>query len=305
MSGFHIRHCNPSQDRPGLHRLQESLSVRARRENGNPAIFPIEWDGQTVPEQAWVASLPADPDTIAGFAWCFRASGRRATLGVRVHPDFQRQGLGSSLLETVSAAAEEQEAAELVVYSKSEDKICQAFLKGSGFGLQGQADVLQAPEGRTIPLPVFPAGYFLRKYSELQHLPTLASLVNRTFFDTPLNPANDPKAISDELLQDQMESFPELYPAEGLFLLLDSFGKAVGIVRTHQPGVIYSPGVVPEERVRNLREPLLLVAMAHLRAKGARSCSLFCEGESSAQLSSYRSLGFSTARRFEVWQKSL
>ncbi len=269
------------------------------------APFPFAWSGGTMPPQAVVAEAEGNGPGLAGIAWIFRASTKRAIVGVAVDPEFHRKGLGGRLLESALSTAEQAECAEAVSYVHAADNGCQTFLEQSGFRPGWHAFRLQAPEGSTIPSPEFPNGYFLRTYADLQHPPTLAALINRAHFDSPLNPENEPKAISVEILQHHLEAYPEQFPPQGMFLLFNPFGKAVGFVRAHTTAEINAPAVVPEERSLDLHRSLLVVAMAHLRAGGARLFHLFCEEDSDQPPARYRAYGFSQTAEYLAMRQAL
>ena len=76
-----------------------------------------------------------------------------------------------------------------------------------------------------------------------------------------------------------------------------------GDLRPQPVGVISSVGTLPEHRRRGLATWVVAEALARLHSRGARSASLYVDGQSPMRaFDAYRKLGFELAFETEVWE---
>ncbi len=300
---MNLRNFNPDEDIPALARLVAAIQGGAPDEE--MILSQLKSDGHDPARDRWVIEHPDQPGEFMAQGWIRFQTVQRAIFGGAVLDGWRRQGLGSLLLARAIARAQELKAGEITVYVDAKDDGARAFLERNGFGAVGDAWEMHAPGGMSIPAPEFPTGYFLRTYSELQHLPTLTALLNRAYYDLYGHAENFPGTVTVEYVGGQFERRPELYPPDGMYILLNMFGKAVGFIRAYRGSVIDAPGIVPEERRNNLHLPLLLTAMRHLRNQGAEALRLYSCGDIPETIETYKRSGFSLVARQIAFERGL
>jgi GNAT superfamily N-acetyltransferase len=251
-----------------------------------------------------VAEHPDTPGELAAHIWLRRQTTKRAVFGGGVHPDWRRRGAGRAMLGLAVLRAKSLGMETAASYVDERDEAARAFMEQSRFEGAGDSWEMAIPAGVSVPAPEFPTGYFLRTFSELQHIPTLSALLNRAFYDLYGHTENEPGIVTVEYLEEEMRRLPEEYPPEGMYILLNMFGKAVGFVRG-RGSLVDAPGVVPEERRNNLHLPLVLTAMRHLRNEGAGALRLVSFGDLPETIEIYKRAGFSVSTRYIAYQRTL
>jgi len=304
MMDYHFRHFTPLEDETVLEGLRTAAA-----ETGLPSQTPLPlslqlsmaWSQPRRVENAWVIEKEGIEGQVCGYFSLFRQSRKHGLLTCLLHPEVDPAVVRHRLMEAVQQKARDLKMHQIFTFAEKNRENMPAFLAGSGFEFQNQAFILQAPEGISIADPVFPEGYFLRTYSELKHLPTLAALLNRAYYVRSGYLTSEDLPITIEFLQEHFQKYPDYFPPEGMFILLNSFGKAVAYIRAFGEDAINSPGIVPEERQYGLHLALLQVALAHLRAKGPKKYQLFLNEGQQYLFDDYRSIGFSVKKEFDVY----
>ena len=112
-----IRQFDPSSDILRLLRFFNSLEAL----EGDPipsteahVRSQMNWRGHDPARDRWVIEHPDDPAAIIGHAWIFAQTSKRAACKVAIHPYWQRQGLGSSLVPYVLHRAHGMGVCEIV-----------------------------------------------------------------------------------------------------------------------------------------------------------------------------------------------
>ena len=116
-SRFTIRQFDPSLDVLRLLRFFNSLETLEG--DSNPSTedhvrSQMNWRGHNSARDRWVIEHPHDPAAIIGHAWIFTQTSKRAACKVAIHPHWQRQGLGRSLMPYTIQRAHEMGVHEVV-----------------------------------------------------------------------------------------------------------------------------------------------------------------------------------------------
>jgi hypothetical protein len=155
-------------------------------------------------------------------------------------------------------------------------------LKARGFELAGHSRFMTAGEEVLPEKPVWPLGFSLRSYQEMGDLSLLVEGSNRCYCDMWGHRENLVPASADRFL-DRMNSHPNYYIPEGIFILFDPGGDLAGICFNRLEGetkkkVIDSPGVVPKHRHLGLQRPLVQASMHWLNQQAEGETHLYSWG---------------------------
>ncbi|MBI5960114.1 MAG: GNAT family N-acetyltransferase [Chloroflexi bacterium] len=264
----------------------------------------MNWRGHNPTQDRWVIDHPYDPANIIGHAWIFKQTAKRAACKIAVHPYWQRQGLGSSLLPYVLRRAQEMGVNEVVSGCDSTDTAALRFLDRHGFQARSSNWFLLLSAAAPIAEPYWPSPYTVRRYNEIEHLPTLVDILNRCFHDIPGHAENEIGVITVESITGRLGK--TLIP-EDIFLVYASLNVPVGIcgLRLHGRSnnasgtdILDEPGVVPEHRHQNLYIPLALTAVQWQRQQSKRDLILESYGAAENIIADYQGLGFQLQSRF-------
>ena len=306
-----FRPFSPSDDLPRLLRLR--LAVEAADQQGDQTSeealrAQLSLPGHDPARDRTVALDPADPDSLIGYnlAW-LPPGGDTAQANIIVHPAWRQQGLGSTLLAQALSQARQLGAAQVVIYAHQSHPAAGTFLRKHGFQPAGAYTELRASAEKRLPPTVWPYGYTVRSYAEVQDLAILTQAMNECYQDLPgHNPVS----------QDQMaEWLPQFTPA-GLFLLFSEKNRPVGISRVEMSaersakngvptGWIDSPGIYSPHRRLDLYRALLLTGMKWLQSQGAAMIELESWGDKQEVLRSYADLGFTPLRQVTTYRRIL
>ncbi len=306
-----FRPYSPSDDLPRLLRLR--LAVEAEDQSGDEVSeealrAQLALPGHDPTRDRTVALDPTDPDTLLGYNLVWLPPGEQnAQANVIVHPAWRRQGIGRALLEQALTHLRQLGAAQVNIYAHQSHPAAGPFLRAHGFQPAGAYTELRAPADKRLPPTVWPYGYQVRSYAEVQELAILTQAMNECYQDLPgHNPVS----------QAQMaEWLPQFTPA-GLFLLFSEKNRPVGISRVEMSaersakngvptGYIDSPGIFSPHRRLDLYRALLLTGMKWLQSQGAALIELESWGDKQEVLRSYFELGFQVIRQVVTYQRVL
>jgi mycothiol synthase len=306
-----IRSFSPDQDIPRI------LSLRA-------AVEAIDQDGIEVSETAlrsqlnlpghdpsrdrWVIEAPGDPSTLIAYALVRVAPGIQiADINVIVHPDWRRQGIGGLLLTRALKHLHQLKATSAQVYVNVKHPAALGFIRKHGFTSQGAYTEMRLTEGVQLPPVIWPYGYQLRTYAEIQDLSILTQAMNLCYI---------PLWGHHEASEEQMASWLPEFNQQGLFLVFSEKGRVVGISRVEPSaersakngkptGYIDAPGIVPQHRRLDLYRALLLTGIRWLQSQGQVIIELESWGDKLEVLKMYRELGFKDLRQLAAYQLEL
>ena len=227
-----------------------------------------------------------------------------------VHPQWRRQGLGSTLFSQLEKRLEQTTNVNtLRFYLGSRLEATTAFAEARQFA-PNSADTyteMHAVLADVTAQPVLSAGFVLRSYRDVDDLPTLVEALNRGF-----------EGLLGHHYTTESEFAPHLAQIDwdGLFLLFAPDGSVAGTAGaelapdlTERNGVstgrVDSPGVVPEYRSLELYGGLLLSGVAYLKQQGAVKAELQSWGDAPETIQLYASLGFRTVHQQVAYQREV
>ena len=250
----------------------------------------------------WVVEEPGNPDRLVADG----VTGRdplapNAWVGVRVHPDWRCQGLGTALLARQLARTRELGAEVCDLGVNDRVPAGAAFARKHGFYPTSTWIDMLTPANLQLAEPVWPAGYTVKTYAELQDLQTLKELLDRGF----IGHWGHHEGTEEELVH--WLNAPTTKP-DGIFLAFGPDGDVAGICWTElnlerdkrrgvSVGYIDSLAVVPEHRRHGLGRALLLTGMRWLEANGAQVYELGAWGENEMALPLYFAVGYGISQR--------
>lgn len=283
-------------DLAGLVALHNAVDVAEGREP-TLTVAQMERAAASSKLHRWVIDAPDGAGEVAGYGVLFHQTPDRCYGDVRVGLPWRRRGLGRLLVDQLVTKAAELGTRYLAIDVDHANQDALRFLLSQGFRFRGDTWVLVAPVGRELPPPVWPNGYTVRAYAEVNDLPLYVALKNRTFSDLWGHWENTPGLVDEPQVAANLGRFDP----RGSFLVFDPAGAAVGQCRTlaaagddpgDTPHVLDQPGIVPEHRAAGLHAPLALTAAHWLRAQEARPIRLESWGDAAATIAIYEALGF-------------
>jgi GNAT superfamily N-acetyltransferase len=181
------------------------------------------------------------------------------------------------------------------------------FLIQHGFTAAGAYTELRASTDIRLPNPVWPYGYQLRTYAEVNDIAILTEAMNRCY--EGLWGHND-------VSQEQMAEWLPEFTTEGLFLVFSHSGKVVGISRVEcsaerstrngaPTGYIDAPGLTPQHRRNDLYRALLIAGLRWLQSQGQKLAEMESWGDRPDLLEMYGEFGFTVLRKFVTYERSL
>ena len=305
------RQFNPEDDLARLLTLRQA--VEAADQEGNAASIEalraqLSLPGHDPARDRSVAVDAANPEALVGYYLVWAPPGEQsAQMNVVVHPDWRRQGIGSALLGQALDRLRQLGAAQAVVYAHQAHPAAGAFLRAHGFQPAGAYTEMRAPGDQRLPPVVWPYGYQVRSYAQVQDLAILTQAFNECYQDLPGH---------HQVRQEQMaEWLPEFSP-EGLFLVFSEKNRPVGVSRVElsaersakndaPTGYIDSPGIYSPHRRLDLYRALLLTGMKWLQSQGVAWIDLESWGDKQEVLRSYFDLGFRILRQVITYQRKV
>ncbi len=302
---FVIRPVDLEADVPRLVRLFDEVEAADQAGNFTSEAMVrarLQQPGHDPARDRWVVTEPDHPDRVIAHGMVARSpEAPFAWLGVQVHPRWRRRGLGSALLPRALARARALGASYANTGTGAHLTGAHAFLTKHGFRPRNTFVEMQIlPE---VPLadPVYPPGYTVRTYAEVNDLPTLLTAYNRGFIGHFEHHDETAEELAHWL------TLPHIRP-EGFFLAFGPAGDPAGIcaaianpdrsaARGRPTGYIDSLGVVPEHRRKGLGRALLLEGMRWLRANGQEVIELNAVGDNEMALPLYEGVGFAVVHR--------
>jgi mycothiol synthase len=268
------------------------------------------WPGFDPAQDAWVVEEPGNPDRLIGENWVVHVENtRRAFAGVRVHPAWRRRGVGSELLARAVARGREMDLAYLSLGIDDRHADAQTFVQQRGFRPVVRWVLMRAEADLALAAPVYPPGYQVRSYVEVNDPAVAAEALNRGFTGHWENRERPVAEIAHRL------AYPHTRP-EGIFLAFAPDGDVAGICwaainetlnaqRGEALGHINSLGVAPEHRRRGLGRALLLEGMRWLRASGQGPIELDAIGNNELALPLYHDVGFAVKKQGQEFRLDL
>jgi mycothiol synthase len=268
----------------------------------------LELPGHDPSKDRWVIDAPDDPSTlIASSLVRVSLGGTTAEANMIVHPSWRRRGLGSLLLSRIIERARQLNASGIQIFADNKLPAAKGFLQKHGFSPQGAYTELRLDQAAKLPPIIWPYGYQLRPYSEVQDISILTQAMNLSYVLLWGH---------HEVSENEMTAWLPQFNQQGLFLVFSEKGRAVGISRTEPSpqrshknqaptGYIDAPGIVPQHRRLDLYRALLLTGVDWLRTQGQSIIEMESWGDKREVLNNYHELGFKDIRQLVCYQYPL
>ncbi len=300
-----IRSFSPASDLAALLRLRIAIELHDQ-DNVNTSKSALSeqlhWPGHNPVLDRWVIEDPSKGGELVAHALIWlppEDAERKAIANVAVLPRWRNQGLGSRLLKVVIKRAGQLGAASLSITTNALGQTGPDFLRSHGFSPAGSYTQFEALTTLRLPPVIWPVGYSMRPYSQVNDLKVLTDAMNECYAGLWGH-----HAVS----QAQMREWLPGFTLEALFLVFSERGKAVGISRvelkamdnsepTPATGYIDAPGILPRHRRLDLYRALLLTGLNWLKDKDILKVALESWGDNPAVLDMYIDLGFQRCRQ--------
>lgn len=308
---FTIRSFDPEADLPRLLRLSAAVEVGAPERTDDPEKYlraQLALPGHDPARDRTVALNPADLDQLIGYNLVWLPPGvQTAQANVIVHPSWQRKGLGSALLRQALEHARSLGAVQVNIPAQDKHPAAVPFLTKHGFKPAGAYTELYAAGSLRLPPILWPYGYRVRTYAEVDSLATLTQAMNEAYQFLPGH-----HTVSQEQMAEWLPSFDP----QGLFLVFSEKNRPVGICRTElsperstrngtPTGYIDAPGISSPHRRLDLYRALLLTGINYLYAQGAARFEMESWGDTPAVLRLYQEMGFEILRQVVTYQNKI
>jgi mycothiol synthase len=308
---FTIRPFSPEEDIPRLLRLRaeaEAVDQEGSETNEEALRAQLELPGHDPLQDRWVIDSPKDWQQIVGYGLVWVAPGAEsAEINILVHPDWRRQGLGQALLSRIQERAEALGAALLHTFAHEKNPAAGPFLREHTFQSEGAYTELRIPADVHLPMPIWPYGYQLRTYAEVQDLSLLTQAMNYCY---------EGLWGHHEVSEAQMAEWLPGFNPESLFLVFSARGRLVGISRVEvsaertarnglPTGYIDAPGIVPPHRRDDLFRAMAITGIRWLHGQNQALVEMESWGDRPTTLRVYHELGFQTLKRLISYKKPL
>lgn len=311
MFNFLIRHYNPENDLTPLSKmLTEIESIdRDGEDTSEEALHTaLTWHNYRPDQDVWVAEVEG---ALVGYAVALEQPSQHCTVYAVVHPSRRRNGLGIRLLTLTLNRAREVGAKDVLVYANEHNEASNRFLTNHQFQLVGSSGVMKAPVTIEIHPYEFPAGFSLKRYSDVNKPRILLDALNVCYLGMWGHQHNDQR--SEEELQSPR--FLKYYNPEDILLLFDEKDSVIGICSVKSEArkdehddfkdLLDAPGIIKQYREQSYQRQLVLAGIQHLRKKATRPITLEFWGDSENALNIYRDLGFEMVNRYMAYHKEL
>jgi len=311
MNNLSIRHYNPLLDLANLSSMLteiETVDQDGEETSEDYLLASLEWPNYRPDTDVWIAELDGK---LVGYALVLEQPSQKSTLYVVVHPSQRRNGIGSQLLELVLNRAQEVGSKNIMIYANEKNEASISFLKHHGFSIVGSSGAMKTDRSE-FPSSDFPAGFTLKKYSDVKDTRLLLHALNHCYEDMWGHQHND-NPSEEEL---KSPNFLKYYDAENILLLFDSDDIVCGICSVKPEGkkeksgshsdLLDAPGIIKKYRELGYQHPLTLAGINHLRhGHETRPIVLEFWGDSHDALAIYRSLGFEMMHHYVAHHKGV
>ncbi len=293
-----IRSFSPDEDIPRLLTLYDAVETvdHAGIEVSEQSLRDqINTPGHDPLKDRWVVPSPDDLSALIGSALIRVIPGSSLTeANLQVHPGWRHRGIGSALLSRIVERSRLLSASTIQIYANVGHPDAPAFLQKRGFAARGAYTQLRLSEGIRLPPVIWPFGYTLRPYAEVQDISILTQAMNFCYI---------PLWGHQEVSENEMASWLPGFNPDGIFLVFSEKGRVVGICRVElspertkknslPTGLIDAPGIVPQHRRLDLYRALVLTGINWLRDQGQDWVEMESWGDKLEVLKMYRELGF-------------
>ena len=261
----------------------------------------------------WVIQSPDNVEQLIGYGAIYTPTTERAAIYVAVHPAWRRRGLGSVLLERVLNRVRESGRSHANVDANERNAAANAFLRHHHGQVMSGSWLLKAAAGSPLEEVVWPPGYTLRTYAEVQQVAIWVEVTTRSYGDLWGHGENTAGTVTEELIARRVSGWNQ----ESMFLVFAPDGQVAGFcqvflntehVAENSGGAtdyLNGPGVVPEHRCQGLYRPLILTALRWQRTHSPRGMTLELYGETEPTVAVYQAVGFTLLQHFIAYRLDL
>jgi len=293
-----IRSFSPDQDIPRL--LSLYAAVEAADQEGTEFSEQTLLSQQNLPGHnpaldRWVIDAPDGSASLIASAVIILPPGTdTADANIIVLPSARNFGIGTDLLARVIERARQLNSAAIQIFASPKHADAPGFLNKHGFISQGAYTELRLTDEIRLPPVIWPYGYTLHPYSDVQEIAILTQAMNLSYI---------PLWGHHEVSEAEMASWLPNFNQAGLFLVFSEKGRVIGISRVEPSGertlkngkptgYIDAPGIVPQHRRLDLYRALVLTGIKWLRDQGQLLIEMESWGDKLEVLKMYRELGF-------------
>lgn len=282
--------------------------VRLRQQLGQDITEAAQIDELSAPNQVpdqdrWVAVKRDQPDRFLGHAFGFHPIPERYLAWLEVHPDWRHKGIGRALLTSINERAHQVNAEHILINPESRNEAAHSLLRQYGFQAVSHVWFMNAPATLLVTEPVWPPGYTVRSFADVQDYRVLHEAYFHSCADLCGHGANSKQhaGTKQPTHADWADWLPDNDPTgAGIFFAFAPDGRVAGLCRgfldapgEQQPtGLVDALGVMPEHRPHQLQRPLTLTVMQWLRARGQGDLKLESFGADEKTMQLYRDIGF-------------
>jgi mycothiol synthase len=306
-----IRSFIPDQDIPAvlsLYQAVEAIDREGKDINEQALRAQLELPGHDPGNDRWLVVSPDDTCVLIASALVHVAPGSaQAEANIIVHPAWRHLGIGSLLLPNILQRARQLSARSVEIYANTAHPAATAFLHKHAFMPEGAYTEMRLTTYARLPPIIWPYGYTMRTYAEVQNLSTLTEAMNLSYI---------PLWGHYKATEEQMSGWLPGFNQQGLFLVFSEKGRVIGVSRTEPSpertskngvptGYIDAPGIVPQHRRLDLYRALLLTGINWLRGQGQKIIELESWGDKLEVLKMYRQLGFEDIRQLVCYKMEI
>jgi mycothiol synthase len=298
-----IRPFSPDQDISSLLSLYnavEAFDQEGTEINEQNLLAQLNTPGHDPAHDRWVVDAPNGSSSLIGSALIKLTPGTdMADANITVHPDWRQRGISNILLSRLIERAQQLQAGSIQIFTNAKHREALGLLQEHGFISQGTYTELRLTEDIRLPPVIWPYGYTLRSYTQVQDLSILTEAMNLSYI---------PLWGHYDVSEAEMASWLPGFIQDGLFLVFSEKGRVIGISRVEPSaertkkngiptGYIDAPGIVPQHRRLDLYQALVLTGINWLRHQGQSLIEMESWGDKLEVLKMYRGLGFKDVRQ--------
>lgn len=311
LNQLNVRSFMPDEDIPlvlSLYQAVEAIDREGKYISEQALQAQLDLPGHDPSKDRWIVVSPDDPRAVIASALVHVAPGNtHAEANIIVHPAWRRLGIGSTLLVDIIQRARQLNARSIEIYANTCHPAATAFLQKHAFMAMGAYTEMRLRREVRLPPVIWPYGYTMRTYAEVQNLSTLTEAMNLSYITLWGH-----QRVSEK----QMSTWLPDFNQQGLFLVFSEKGRVVGICRTEPSpertsktgvptGYIDAPGVVPQHRRLDLYRALVLTGINWLRNQDQQLIEMESWGDKLEILKMYRQLGFDDIRQLLCYQMEI
>jgi GNAT superfamily N-acetyltransferase len=281
------------------------------------SIYPRE-----NPRQRWTAEN--EDGQAVGFGSCLRPFWMDAPgvywLGITVHPEWQRHGIGQAMLAALESFARQQGATILRTDYREDFAATSRFLERADFtniGMRYESVIDVQTFDETPFLPIFEgagqAGYrFTTLAEELPITPEADRRLYELIFATAAEVPFPGGAVYHEQFENWRKSNLEGPTSDPAAMFIAKWGEEYVATTTielpanaDEPAITHMTGVLREHRRRGLATALKVMSFRYLRVRGFREVRTHNDTANPPILNLNQKMGYRRLPGWLVWDKGL